>query len=440
MRDYLTIKSEAGTIPNIGEVYNEFKKYIQGKSITEVVADVALFSRYFVRLAFPERNDDPVIRAIMENINTLKVDVAYPLLLEAFDDFELGGLLSREEFIVILDLVESYVIRRAIVGIPTNSMNKTFATFKRAIVKEDYLNSVKYAFMKLDSYRRFPRDEEFVSEFTLKDIYNLRQRRNYLLSKLENNGRKEHVNIEEYTIEHIMPQNENLSSTWQQDLGPDWKDIQMHYLHTIGNLTLTGYNSEMSDRPFLEKREIMGGFADSPLRLNRGLAKLDSWNREQIELRAQSLANTALGIWKFPNLPNEVVAQYDQKPEDNGDDYSIDQFEHLNGDMLDLFEALRKRILNLDASVREEVKKLYIAYKTTTNFVDIVPQKSRLRLSLNMQFDEINDPRGRCNDVTDKGRWGNGDVEVGISSHDEIEYAMFLIRQSFEKHTDELAV
>ena len=440
MRDYLTIKSDAGTIPKIGEVYNEFKKYLRGKDIEEVVADVALFSRYFVRLAFPERNDDPVIRSIMENINTLKVDVAYPLLLEAFDDFERGGLLTREAFIEILDLVESYVIRRAIVGIPTNSMNKTFATFKRSIVKEDYLNSIKYAFMKLDSYRRFPRDEEFTSEFTVKDIYNLRQRRNYLLSKLENNGRKEHVNIEEYTIEHIMPQNENLSSAWQQDLGSDWKDIQTRYLHTIGNLTLTGYNSELSDRSFLEKRDMIGGFADSPLRLNRGLAKLDSWNQDRIEQRARSLADTALGIWKFPKLPDEVIARYESTPEDNGDDYSLDQFEHLNGDMLHVFEALRKRILNLDASVREEVKKLYIAYKTTTNFVDIVPQKSRLRLSLNMQFDEINDPEGRCNDVTDKGRWGNGDVEIGISSTDEIEYVLFLIRQSFEKHTDEIAV
>lgn len=440
MRDYLTIKSDAGTIPKIGEVYNEFKKYLRGKEVEEVVADVALFSRYFVRLAFPERNDDPVIRSIMENINTLKVDVAYPLLLEAFDDFERGGLLTREAFIEILDLVESYVIRRAIVGIPTNSMNKTFATFKRSIVKEDYLNSIKYAFMKLDSYRRFPRDEEFTSEFTVKDIYNLRHRRNYLLSKLENNGRKEHVNIEEYTIEHIMPQNENLSSVWQQDLGSNWKDIQTRYLHTIGNLTLTGYNSELSDRSFLEKRDMIGGFADSPLRLNRGLARLDSWNQDQIEQRARSLADTALGIWKFPKLPDEVIARYESTPEDNGDDYSLDQFEHLNGDLLHVFEALRKRILNLDASVREEVKKLYIAYKTTTNFVDIVPQKSRLRLSLNMQFDEINDPEGRCNDVTDKGRWGNGDVEIGISSTDEIEYVLFLIRQSFEKHTDEIAV
>src|SRR5690606_25547820 len=136
------------------------------------------------------------------------------------------------------------------------------------------------------------------------------------------------------------------------------------------------------------------------------------------------LAEIAMDIWKFPSLPPDVIERYEWDLEAAVDEYSLDNFEHLHGEMSDLFESLRKRILNLDSSVREEVKKLYIAYKTTTNFVDIVPQKSRLRLSLNMRFDEINDPEGKCNDVTDKGRWGNGDVEIGVSSHDEIEYVM----------------
>jgi len=113
--------------------------------------------------------------------------------------------------------------------------------------------------------------------------------------------------------------------------------------------------------------------------------------------------------------------------------------EYLQGDMLVVFEAIRKRILNLDAYVREEFKKLYIAYKTTTNFVDIVPQKSRLRLSLNMRFDEIDDPKGMCRDVTEVGRWGNGNVEVGISSLDELDDVMLLIRQAFNKHSEEIA-
>lgn len=105
--------------------------------------------------------------------------------------------------------------------------------------------------------------------------------------------------------------------------------------------------------------------------------------------------------------------------------------------MMALFEELSKRICNLDSSVRMEFKKLYIAFKTTTNFVDIVPKKSKLRLSLNMAFHQINDPQGICKDVSELGRWGNGDVEVGVSSVDEVKYTMFRIKQSFENHRDD---
>jgi predicted transport protein len=100
--------------------------------------------------------------------------------------------------------------------------------------------------------------------------------------------------------------------------------------------------------------------------------------------------------------------------------------------MLELYQVLRKRVLNIDASVKEEFKKLYIAFKSTTNFVDIVPQKARLRLSLNIEFDQINDPKGWCKDVSGLGRWGNGDVEVGISALGELDYVMELIQQAFD--------
>ena len=110
--------------------------------------------------------------------------------------------------------------------------------------------------------------------------------------------------------------------------------------------------------------------------------------------------------------------------------------DYLQGEVGELFEALRKRILNLDPSVREEFKKLYIAYKTSTNFVDVVPQRSGLRLSLNMKFSEVHDPKGICRDITDIGRWGNGDVEIRLTAAKQLEDVMFLIRQAFEKHSD----
>ncbi len=116
-----------------------------------------------------------------------------------------------------------------------------------------------------------------------------------------------------------------------------------------------------------------------------------------------------------------------------GTAYSIDNFPYVSqGPMREVFSALRKEVLALDPVVTEEFLKLYIAYKAETNFVDVVPQAKRLRLSLNMPFHEIDDPRGLCRDVSGLGRWGNGDVEVGLSSIDELPYVMGLIRQSLE--------
>src|SRR5207245_5701219 len=136
--------------------------------------------------------------------------------------------------------------------------------------------------------------EEFMRELQQRDLYNF-PRRSYFLRRLENEGRKERAIIDDYTIEHILPQNENLAPEWRADLGPEWERIQKTYLHTLGNLTLTGYNSEYSDRPFAEKRDMKGGFKESPLRLNQGLGNLDHWNEDSIRQRASKLVEQACG-------------------------------------------------------------------------------------------------------------------------------------------------
>ncbi|MBG1241994.1 DUF262 domain-containing protein [Nostoc sp. NZL] len=301
IRDYLTIKSRSGTIPNIRDVYSSFKLYVQGKKdtlIKEIVADVYHYSKYFTKLATSQEPDQE-IKQLITDINTLRVDVAYPFLIEVYDDYDQNKI-ARQEFISILRLVESYVFRRSICGISTSSMNKSFATLSREIDRNNYLESLQIALSGKKSYKRFPGDEEFRRELIVKDIYNFRGC-NYLLRKLENYERKELVNVEKYTIEHIMPQNPNLSLEWQVDLGEQWKEIRAKYLHTIGNLTLTGYNPELSDRPFIEKRDKKdGGFADSPLRLNRGLQHLKQWNETEINKRAELLADMAVKVWSSP--------------------------------------------------------------------------------------------------------------------------------------------
>lgn len=434
MRDYLSVKT--GSIPRIDRVYDGFKNYAQSSkspgSITEIVQDIHRFSGYYVNMVLHKETEDTLLKGF-RNISRLKVDVSYPFLLPVYDDYS-NKLITKEEFNEIISLVENYVFRRAICGIPTNSMNKTFATLYKSIEKTEYLESVKAAFQIMDGYKRFPSDSEFEKEIITKDVYNFRSR-NYLLSKLENYKRKEPVNVDDYTIEHILPQNPELSKEWKVMLGDKWKEVQEQYLHSLGNLTLTGYNSELSDRPFFQKKTIEGGFNDSPIRLNEYMRLVDVWNEEQIHIRAKGLADKARQIWSAPNLSEDVLQKY--QPEEKGASvYNIEQYEYLKGEMLELYYSLKKRVLNIDSSVKEEYKKLYIAFKSSTNFVDIVPQKVRLRLSLNIDFPDIIDPKGLCKDVSGLGRWGNGDVEVSLSNVNELDDIMELIQQAFDKQIE----
>lgn len=430
MRHYLTVKT--GDIPNVREVYEAFKQYARSSKVTgmePLVADIRTFAGYYCAMALGTEQDSE-LKTAFHDIRELKVDVAFPFLLELYHDY-VSQVLTKSELLHAARLVESYVFRRAVCGIPTNSMNKTFATFARSLKKDRYQESIQATFLLLPSYRRFPADDEFRRDLQLKDLYNFRSR-SYWLRRLENHDRKERVSVDEYTIEHIMPQNEKLPAHWQIELGPDWKRVWQTYLHTLGNLTLTGYNSEYSDRSFTDKRDMKGGFAESPLRLNQGLGKLEHWTEEDIRQRSKRLAGQATSVWPVPLLEATILDAY--KPAEVAAGYAISDHAHLaTGPMHELFLEFRKQVLALDPCVTEEYLKLYVAYKAETNFVDIVPQAKRLLLVLNMEFAEITDPKGICRDVTGLGRWGNGDVEVRLSSVEELPYVIGLVRQSFER-------
>lgn len=400
--------------------------------IDALIADVHAFAGYYCAMALG-RETNPALAAAFADLRELKVDVAYPLLLQLYRDYEVGNL-SSEEFAQAVRWVESYVFRRAVCAIPTNSMNKTFATFGKAPRQDRYLESIQAHFLLLPSYRRFPGDEEFRRELKQRDLYNFRSR-SYWLRRLENHGRKERVPVDEYTIEHIMPQNEDLSAEWQKSLGEDWERVRDTWLHTLGNLTLTGYNSEYSDHPFSKKRDMQGGFGESPLRLNEGLGQLEGWNEAEIRNRAERLAQKASGVWSAPHLEVDVLDEHRPKKAEKRTAYTIEDHPHLlHGRVVpQLFESFRQQVLALDPCVTEEFLKLYVAYKAETNFVDVVPQAKHLRLSINLDFHELYDPRGMAKDVTNLGRWGNGNVEVPLALQDDIPYVMGLVRQAFEK-------
>ena len=304
IRDYLTL--ETRQIPNVRGVYEKFKVYLPAIEDSEILEmalmDISCYAKHYVNIVLLEEKD-PELQKCFKDIQDLRMEVALPFLLEVYEDYKKDKI-NRSEIIEILRLVESYVFRRAVCGIPTNSLNKTFAALitEEGFDKGKYLESLKSVFSRMDSYRRFPRDHEFKREFLIKDVYNF-DRCTYLLRKLENYGHKEPFNVTDYTVEHVMPQNSDLSNAWKQELGENWQDIQKNYLHTIGNLTFTGYNPELSDRSFSEKKELKpGGFRDSRLRLNRSLVETCQWNETAIQKRAEELVDTALKIWIYPIL------------------------------------------------------------------------------------------------------------------------------------------
>ena len=437
MRHYLTVLS--GEIPNINAVYDAFKAHASKTRINAtsndehielLISNIRNYSRYFCAMALGKENDLKLKQAF-HDLRELRVDVTYPFLLELYRDYATEKL-SKDDFVNVVRWVEGYVFRRAVCAIPTNSMNKTFATFSKLLNKDQYLESIAAHFLLLPSYRRFPSDDEFEQKIQNRDLYNFRNR-SYWLRRFENYKRKELVPVDEYTIEHIMPQNENLKSEWRESLGVEWSRIQQTWLHTLGNLTLTGYNSEYSDRSFVEKRDMDGGFKSSPLKLNQGLGQVDVWDEIAIVDRAKQLAKLAVEVWDSPKLNNTVLASY-QPQIDLTSRYTIhDHPQLLIPAISALFETFRKEVMALDPCVSEEFLKLYVAYKAETNFVDVVPQAKRLRISLNLSFAELSDPKGLCKDVSLLGRWGNGDVEVGLSSLNELPYVIGLVRQALEK-------
>lgn len=438
VRHYLTIRT--GNIPRIGDVYEEFKNYFyksleSGVSSQEIASDLYLSATHYSRIALGQEQDKE-LAAIFSELEQVKADVVLPFVLRVYQDFA-AGVIDRATFVQILNLVISYVFRRVVCKIPTNSMNKTFASMYELIDVERYLESVQAQFLLLQSYRRLPTDQEFVEALKSSDLYNFR-RRTYLLRKLENFDRKELVSIEEYTIEHILPQNPNLSPEWKAELGEQWQDIQEKYLHTLGNLTLTGYNSEYSDNPFIVKRDMKGGFFESPLRLNQGIGKLGKWSQTEIEERADRLSKEANSIWISPKLSDDVIAQYKKAEKQEESVYGLQDHPNLfhSKERQQLFEKLAKAVTDLDPVVTMQFLKLYVAFKAETNFVDVIPQKSKLLLSLNIPTGEIVDPRGISRDVSKISRWGNGPYEVELSEDSDFDYVFGLVRQAFDNQLD----
>ena len=441
MRDFLTLRTRA--IPNQRSVYKDFKKYRakEGQKVQALVEDLSVNAKRYADLVDPSRVQDPDVRQALQDIAALEVRVSHPFLLEVLGD-RAAAVLTPEELLRVLRLVEAFVMRRAVCGLATAPLNKFFSTLSGSLDKADYVASLERALvlMKSQGQDGFPSDQTFEEALVYQPLYQRSVCRQVLLRLERDLAGKEPVIPDTLTIEHVLPQNEKLSSAWRELLGEHWQDVQGRLVHTLGNLTLTGYNSELGDRPFHIKQTLVSptlgspqGYQESNLRMTRELAKEPTWNETVILSRARRLAQQAVGLWVRPEVSGEEL-QALRTDKKEGGSYTVEW--HLEGSspaLQDLFEQLRARLRALDLAVREEPRKVYVAYKLTTNFCDVAvfPGLDALKIWLNLPYGELDDPLGLSQDVSSTGHHGNGEVELRIRPGVDLESVMALVRQAF---------
>ncbi|MDM8162226.1 DUF262 domain-containing protein [Labilibaculum sp. K2S] len=315
IRDYLTLVNNK--IPNKSKVYLEFKAKFPTADLQGLetnLTPIKSLVKFYNKLLNPKNETDKDIRLQLEYINRLEINVAYPFLMKVYEDYS-ENLIDKATFIEVLVFIQSFTWRRFIVGLPTNALNKIFMTLYEKVDKSEYLLSLQKWLLKRPGSQRFPKNKEVIESLKLKDVYNIKSKnRTYLLERFENFENKEPVIIEgntDITIEHIFPQNPD--PKWKIDLGTDeYNLIKETYLNTIGNLTLSGNNGKLGNKPFVFKRDLENaGYKDSRLWLNKYLSIAEKWDKAEIERRFDLLAERFLKIWEMPAI------ELDERDENN---------------------------------------------------------------------------------------------------------------------------
>ena len=292
-----------GNIIKQGDVYYALKESVSTTNAVDYLKELNKYSTYYQRLIYPEFETDLTLQKYFRRLNRIEVTTAYPLLLNFYNNYA-NKKISKDEFVTILKTLENYLIRRFVCNVPTNQLNKIFPTIHPQI-EAKYPNNIVEGFKTVLQGRGYPKDNEFFLRFRETKFYGGGDRQiktKLILETLEEKfDHKEEVPFDDLTIEHIMPQ--TLPEWWQNHLGADWEETHDLFLNTIGNLTLTAYNAELSNDSFHAKQEM---YSESHLELNKYFNGLKSWTRIEIEQRAEVLAKQAIDIWSYFGQENST--------------------------------------------------------------------------------------------------------------------------------------
>jgi uncharacterized protein with ParB-like and HNH nuclease domain/predicted transport protein len=437
LRDYLAFKTKASKQEKADEVYQAFRRNFTALQescggLESLLAEMLRFGRYHAAFSI----GTPLVAELTDDLARLRrlVDVPALLVMRLFDCHDRCKTLTTNGFREAIQAIESFVFRRAICGEQTRSYWQIFANLACRIDEQKPLEDLRVGLARQRDAYQFPSDADFRRELLLRDIYGLRVC-GYLLDRMENHGSKEPTNTSGYTIEHIMPQNEKLPEEWQIMLGKEWKKIQSTWLHRLGNLTLTGYNSTYSDRPFEEKKTITGGFNESSVRLNKFVREQSHWTPAEIEQRSQLLADRALEIWPALEVDSAAIEQAKQAELRELVERRDVAKVPMSAAARELFEKLRPQIREIDPAILELAESKSVSYHAPGFFLEVLPRKHKLLFLLPLDHSEIEDPHGLSEDATE---WKflfyakyEGGVLLRIKDEQDIEHALPIIRQAY---------
>jgi len=439
-RDYLTLMLKPSKQLKADSIYHHFREYFlretTDRSVEDFLRELQRYANYYVRFRLGKESDE-LLADPSTRLRKL-VKVASPLMLRLHDCHEKNDQFNSRAFREAIEIIESYIFRRSVCDMQTRSLNQIFASLAYTIQNDDPLTSLKIALYRSGKKRRFPSDIEFCDALATRDIYAMRHCF-YLLERLQNDS-KEKIDCTPLTIEHVLPQNKNLGTSWREMLGSDWKTIQETWLHRLGNLTLTAYNPDYSDRSFNEKKTMEKGFDNSSLYLNHFIKGKSKWTAMEIEERGKTLALQATRVWPGLVVDMDAVRQAElEEHQTEGSNFSIDAI-GLDAEGRALFDNIRPQILALGDDVFEQCGAKSVVYRVFDHFLEILPRAKYVLLLVNIDFDEIDDPSGIARDASDRAFVANasesGDVLFSLKNASQVAAAMHVVQQAYERVTE----
>jgi len=435
IRDYLALRSRSAKLERSDLVYTAFRRAFGGigqdpDALEALLVDLLRRARQYAAFAVGSGTDERA-RAFAQLRHL--ADVPAILIMRLLEVQEVHKTLPETQLLESLRLIESYLLRRAVIGAQSRGYGLEFAKLAYRIEDTQPLASLKAALARMPAAYAFPENAEFERALLEGDLYHKRVCKQ-VLDGLENRDSKEQSDTSAYSIEHIMPQNEKMPEPWRQMLGEGWKGVHQTWLHRLGNLTLTGYNSTYSDKPLAEKQTIEHGFQQSSVRLNQDVRDAPVWTEVQMRARGERLATRALDIWPRLDADTKMIREMEREElKARAASRDLDRVDMTDGAKA-MFDTLRARIRADFPEVIEMAETKSVSYHDPDFFLEVIPRKRGLSLLIGIDYNEVDGPDETVRDTANYSFVTHasyqGGVLINLRDGEPLDLAMRVVTQA----------